>query len=359
MENLGLSQFWCGRRVLITGHTGFKGSWLSLWLLQLGAKVYGLALEPLDIPNLFDQLELSSRLDHFICDIRDIEGVESRIQEVKPDIIFHLAAQPLVLQSYKEPMYTWQVNLMGGVNLLEILRAYSKQCVVVMVTTDKVYKNSRKKQFFCEEDNLGGIDPYSSSKAAFEIAIESWKKSFFDQNNENKIRIGVARAGNVIGGGDWGTDRLIPDIVRSILVNEKVIIRNPDSVRPWQHVLDALIGYLRLAELLHGNDYKKYMDAWNFGPKPSEIRCVRDVIQSFQDNWSLKWCQSTSNAVERFPENDFLALSINKAKTELDFSPRWNFNESILNTIEWYQYVTSGGNAYKKTVQQISDFNSL
>jgi len=262
--------FWSGKKVLITGHTGFKGSWLMLWLLEQGAEVYGYSLEPKKDLNLFNNLlkELSfNNFNHFIGDICELKDFKSYIFQTKPDIIFHLAAQSLVRKSYEEPINTWQTNLIGSLNLLQCLRELDSNCSVVLVTTDKVYKNNEWIFGYRENDQLGGFDPYSASKAALEIAVSSWRNSFCKSHSDNNsnIKIATARAGNVIGGGDWAEDRIIPDIMRSLSNNKILEIRNPLSTRPWQHVLEPLWGYMELARKLYMNE-KGFCEAFNFGP---------------------------------------------------------------------------------------------
>ena len=246
------NNFWKNKRVLITGHNGFKGSWLSLWLLTMGAKVSGISLPTLYKPSLFDQLAIKDQLDHRILDIREKDKLSAAVKEINPDIVFHLAAQPLVLRSYKYPLETWETNVMGTIFLLEALRSLDKMCSAILITTDKVYRNDEWLFGYREDDPLGGFDPYSSSKAASELAIASWRSSFcgnLSHQNENLL-IATARAGNVIGGGDWAKYRIIPDIIRSNINKKELIIRNKKSTRPWQHVFDCLSGYLYLGQLL-------------------------------------------------------------------------------------------------------------
>ena len=260
------TSFWKGRKVLVTGHTGFKGSWLSLCLLELGASVIGVSLKPEFKLNLFDQLRISSFVDHNLFDIANLQDISLLLEEKRPDVIFHLAAQSIVRVGYDKPVSTWSTNVMGTINILESLKSIDYPCSAVFVTTDKVYKNNEWVYGYRENDALGGIDPYSSSKAAAEIAIDSWRKSFFESNvnPSRNVRIASARAGNVIGGGDWSPNRIIPDVVRSISENKPILVRNPASTRPWQHVLEPLSGYLLLAEKLENN--LDLTTAYNFGP---------------------------------------------------------------------------------------------
>ena len=256
--------FWFGKKVVITGHTGFKGSWLAIWLNSLNAKVFGISLEPENDECLFNLSNIKEEIQHNIVDIRDYEKLSFLINEIQPDFIFHLAAQPLVRKSYIESRYTWETNVLGSINLLESMKYINIPCTAIFVTTDKVYHNTEKDVSYNEEDILGGFDPYSSSKSAVELAVNSWRNSFF--TNENKIRIATVRAGNVIGGGDWSEDRIIPDAIKNLIIKNNIIIRNPNYVRPWQHVLDPLSGYLNLAEKISSNSNKIYQSAFNFGP---------------------------------------------------------------------------------------------
>ena len=327
--------FWKGRKVLITGHTGFKGSWLALWLNQLGADVIGLALEPDEDTNLFSELSLASRISHNVLNISDLLGVKQLVCESKPEIVFHLAAQPLVRLSYQEPLSTWETNVIGSINLLEALRACEYLCCAVMVTTDKVYKNNEWTYGYREVDELGGRDPYSSSKAAAEIAIDSWRSSYCGRQKHQTpyLRIASARAGNVIGGGDWSQDRIIPDIVRSLSGHLKLTIRNPTSTRPWQHVLEPLSGYLVLAEALYQS--QSYAKPFNFGPLIESNRNVRDLVSEVFKYWPGVCIDQGQN--DEPHEAGLLNLSIESAFHELHWSPRWNFETTVERTINWYR----------------------
>nr|VFK29608.1 MAG: CDP-glucose 4,6-dehydratase [Candidatus Kentron sp. MB]VFK33725.1 MAG: CDP-glucose 4,6-dehydratase [Candidatus Kentron sp. MB]VFK76321.1 MAG: CDP-glucose 4,6-dehydratase [Candidatus Kentron sp. MB] len=344
-----ISEFWRGKRVFLTGHTGFKGSWLALWLLRMGAEVYGYALEPDTDPALFEQLALRQDVDHCIGDIRDADTLNARVQDVQPDIVFHLAAQPLVLHSYDEPRSTWQTNVMGSINLLEALRQLENRCAVVMVTTDKVYENRDWAFAYREIDPLGGHDPYSASKAGMELATSSWRRSFFA--TESPIRIASARAGNVIGGGDWATNRILPDIVRALIADHRIAVRNPNAVRPWQHVLEPLFGYIRLAEGLYAEGSFALESAFNFGPEARDCRTVKELVETVLALWSGNWRDASDPTAPH--EAELLTLSIEKARANLGWAPRWCFEDAIRHTVDWYRSVNQGTQARDISSEQI------
>jgi len=349
MENLEINSFWSGMRVLVTGHTGFKGSWLSFWLHQLGAEVFGVALEPETNPSLFGQLHLEKNIHHFIGDIRDEILIRQKIITIQPDIVFHLAAQPLVRRSYREPLLTWQTNVMGTANLLNALVEIKSTCAVVIVTTDKVYENREWIYPYRECDRLGGLDPYSSSKASAEIAVSSWRSSFF--SIDSTVRIATARAGNVIGGGDWSEDRIIPDLVRALSNNKPVLVRNPQSVRPWQHVLEPLKGYMRLAQILYESENLQFQSAFNFGPEAKDFRCVQELVENALKVWPGSWVQSTQ--VQAPHEAGLLSLAIDKVRSVISWQPKWNFEESVLHTLEWYKLYYQGANPQELCLVQL------
>lgn len=333
MESLELKLFnnvYHGRRVLVTGHTGFKGSWLALWLNQLGAKITGFALPPSTRPNHWELLQLS--LTDLRGDIRDTEALQRVIHEYRPEIIFHLSAQPLVRRSYQNPLETWSTNVIGTVNLLEACRQAADLLAVVIVTTDKVYLNNERNRGYNEDDKLGGHDPYSASKAASELVVESYRKAFFSERPYPLVA--TARAGNVIGGGDWSEDRLIPDVVRTLDRGVSLEIRFPDATRPWQHVLECLAAYLLLGQhLLAGN--RNVAEAWNFGPDPDGNRSVAGVLAGLQSHWpEFKWHRSTTSQPH---EAGLLYLDNSKAKARLGWKPLWNFERALTATAEWYQ----------------------
>lgn len=345
-----LSSFWADKKVLIMGHTGFKGSWLALWLHQLGADVVGFALAPNTMPSLFDQLRLSSKITSHIGDITDARAVSRLIAEHKPEFVFHLAAQSLVLRSYDQTLETWNVNVMGTANLLEALRQTGAPCTVVGVTTDKVYHNLETRHAYAETDRLGGIDPYSASKSGTELVIDSYRSVFAQEGLP--ISIASARAGNVIGGGDWCENRLLPDIARALSQGQSIETRNPNAVRPWQHVLEPLFGYMMLAEQLSRD--AGLAQAFNFGPNPQDNRTVEDVIQTALKTWAGSYhAQSSANAPH---EAGLLMLSINKAKDVLGWEPRWTFESAVENTISWYKAVEEGHDPLALSLDQIETY---
>lgn len=349
------NDFWAGKRVLITGHTGFKGSWLSFWLDEMGADVFGMALAPEGQPNLFDQLGHESEIDHMLGDIRDSDLVAQRVTQVQPDIVFHLAAQPLVLASYEDPMQTWQTNVMGSLHVMQACRALSKTCsktcALVMVTTDKVYENQEDGRAYKEDAPLGGYDPYSASKAAMEIAISSWRRSFM-QNGP--VRMASARAGNVIGGGDWAENRITPDIVRALIAGQEISVRNPGAVRPWQHVLEPLWGYITLAERLWTSDDARYQSSFNLGPDMADVRPVQDLVKAALGHWSGTWHETPDAAAPH--EAGLLSLDNSRAAEVLGVTPRWGFDQTVGKTISWYHAVQTGGDAPEITRTQIREF---
>ena len=325
-----------GRRVLLTGHSGFKGAWLCEWLLALGARVTGLALPPDTTPAIFEQLGLASRMDSIFGDLRSLDGVRRVVAEAQPDFVFHLGAQPLVRRSYREPLVTWQVNVLGTVHLLEALRGLAKPCAAVFVTTDKCYENHEWLYGYRENDALGGYDPYSSSKAAAEIAIAAWRRSFLGRH---PVRVATARAGNVIGGGDWAEDRIVPDCARAWLAGRPVRLRNPRATRPWQHVLEPLSGYLRLAQCLAGEPAgadvpSPLAAAFNFGPGHDANRTVRELVEEAGRLVDAKWVDASDPQAPH--EARLLQLSIDKAAGLLGWRPVWTFAEAVRETLRWY-----------------------
>ena len=365
--------FWLKKSVLITGHTGFKGSWLTLWLLMLGAKVNGFSLKVNHENKLFNNLFLEQKqnlqnllgtLNHRQGDINDFNGLKEFINNVKPDIVFHLAAEPLVIESYKTPLRTWNTNVLGTLNLLESLKDIDKPCSAVFITTDKVYKNKEWFHGYRENDELGGSDPYSASKAAMEIAISSYRDSFcgkFKHQNKNLL-IATARAGNVIGGGDWAKDRLVPDIVRSLSLQKSILLRNPKSIRPWQHVLDPLYGYMCLAKKLYECEVKStgensfFASSFNFGPNISSAKTVEQLVQKFLIFWKSEY--QIEYGMAPYHEANILNLVSDKAIKYLDWQPKWDFEETIKNTAQWYYEVHKGKDPFSKCLENIRDYNS-
>lgn len=351
MEDMGLTPLnWRGQRVLVTGHTGFKGSWLSMLLLSRGAQVFGLALAPNTQPTLFEQLGLESQIDHFKGDLRDRALVDRRLQEVRPDVVFHLAAQSLVRRSYCDPLETWSTNVMGTANVLDALRDWRDPCAVVVVTTDKVYENREWEHLYREGDRLGGHDPYSASKAGTELVIDSYRRSYFA---EGPVRLATARAGNVIGGGDWAPDRIFPDFARTRAAGEALRVRNADAVRPWQHVLDPLAGYLLLAERLMAGD-PRAQSAFNFGPEAVDQRTVGKLVTAAALHWPGRWEDSSDPAAPH--EAGRLMLSIERSRMLLGWIPRWNFDRAVAETVNWYKDVSAGVNPRWRTEAQIAAF---
>jgi CDP-glucose 4,6-dehydratase len=340
---------YAGKRVFVTGHTGFKGAWLSLWLARLGAQVTGYALPPTTQPSLFTDAGVAELLTrHILADIRDGAALRAALVEAQPDFIFHLAAQPLVLESYAAPEETFSVNVVGSITLMEAIRQLaatkprSSPTAVVMVTTDKVYRNCESGRPYREDDPLGGHDPYSASKAAMEIAVASWRDSFFPVGEiaRHGVRIATARAGNVIGGGDWSANRIVPDLARALIANVVPELRNPASLRPWQHVLEPLAGYLWLGARLATADGAGFAEGWNFGPDPEEIQPVSSLAEAMLARWArIGWTDASDPAAPH--EAAVLRLAIDKAGGRMGWWPVWNFAETVKRTADWYrQFVT-------------------
>lgn len=353
-----LRKSYSGKKVLLTGHTGFKGAWLGLWLQQLGARVMGYALAPEHPNNLYSLVQKNMEGDSIISDIRDREKISSVIKDFRPDYIFHLAAQPLVLRSYREPIYTFEVNVIGTANVLEALRGADHSCTVVVITTDKVYENNETGQAYAESDKLGGYDPYSASKAAAEIVVSSYRNSFFNPQEVSKhgISIASARAGNVIGGGDRSENRIIPDIVRGIETGQEIIVRNPSSTRPWQFVLEPLAGYLQLGAAMQQAP-ATFAEAWNFGPEENDVLTVEQVVDKALLIYGKgSWKKPEQKQVQH--EAGLLNLSIKKAKERLYWQPRLSAGEAIEYTIEWYKEVNAG-NAFDYSLNQLDKFAAL
>lgn len=357
------SGFWKGKRVLLTGHTGFKGSWLSILLLSLGSKVYGYALNPVGHLNLFDSLglprngksktsgcgELYKDFSHHEGDINDKDSLSEYVSKVCPDICIHLAAQPLVRKSYQFPLETWQTNVIGTLNLLESIRSCMKECVVVVVTTDKVYKNNEWDFGYRENDALGGLDPYSASKSACEIAVSSWRESFAFSDGCS-IAVATARAGNVLGGGDWSEDRLVPDAIKALHNLESIQLRNPNSTRPWQHVLEPLFGYLTLAERMFF-DQHRFSTSFNFGPDSNANQTVSTLVHEMLKHWDGT-CQQIQ---EKNPPHEAgkLHLNIDQAFFHLGWKPVWDFAKTVEKTVSWYKKFYGGEDAARLVMNDI------
>lgn len=354
--------FWAGRRVLLTGHTGFKGAWLLLWLQELGARVWGYSLEAEPEPNLFRQLAAARPpgdtfgWHHHIGDLADLASLKTLVADCQPEVVFHLAAQPLVRRSYRDPLGTWATNVQGSLHLLEALKTLDHPCAVVMVTTDKVYENREWPHGYRETDRLGGHDPYSASKAAAELAISSWRASFCgDASHQTPhLAIATARAGNVIGGGDWAEDRIIPDAIRSLSSNEPIRLRNPLATRPWQHVLEPLGGYLLLTEKLIGNPHV-HSNAYNFGPLADSSQKVSELIDEVLKHWPGSW--SYQSDLRAPHEASLLQLDTSKANLELDWRPCWPFSITVEKTVRWYKSVSQGCHPLSACLSDINAFS--
>jgi CDP-glucose 4,6-dehydratase len=336
--------FYRNRRVFITGHTGFKGSWLSEWLLLLGARPIGYSLPPETEPALFNQLGLENRMDHQIGDIRNRRDVADAVHLAQPDVVFHLAAQPLVRRSYSEPVETFETNLLGTIHVLDALRSLSKPCSAVIVTSDKCYENQEWPFGYRENDPMGGHDPYSSSKACAELATQSFRQSFFAGQSSNPVAIASARAGNVVGGGDWAQDRIMPDCIKALAQGKPIRVRNPGASRPWQHVLEPLSGYLQLGWLLFPGPKginEAICAAYNFGPNVDSNRSVRSLVRKVCEYWPGEWQdQSDPDAMH---EARSLCLSIDKAWYHLRWQPVWDFDTTIRETVRWYREFHQSG----------------
>ena len=338
--------FWRGRRVLLTGHTGFKGAWLLLWLQELGAQVWGYALEAEPARNLFRQLAAERQTQahawhHQEGNLADLVELSALVELCQPEVVLHLAAQPLVRRSYRDPLGTWATNVQGSLHLLEALKPLDHPCAVVMVTTDKVYENREWPHGYRETDRLGGHDPYSASKAAAELAIASWRDSFCGTapHQTPHLRIASARAGNVIGGGDWAEDRIVPDAMRALAAGQTIAVRRPEATRPWQHVLEPLGGYLLLAELLAKADHA-HASAFNFGPNPEANRSVQELLEEALRHWPGSWSDQSDPQAPH--EAGLLQLEISKARQELGWQPCWDFATTVARTVDWYRAVHEG-----------------
>jgi len=347
------SSFWQGKRVLLTGHTGFKGCWLSLWLQSMEAKLCGIALPPPTNPSLFDVALVANGMEHRIVDIRDFNAVKFHINEFKPEIIFHMAAQPLVKLSYLEPINTFSTNVMGTVHVLEAARLCGTVKAIINITTDKCYENREWVWGYREDDRIGGHDPYSSSKACAELVSSAYRKSFF---KEEGIAIATARAGNVIGGGDWALDRLIPDILRELQRNKPIEIRNPNAIRPWQHVLEPLSGYLMLAERLYTLGQVD-AEGWNFGPKDNDARSVQWIVEYLCEIWGHqnKWTQQLGTHLH---EASFLKLDISKARQRLQWEPRWSLETALTQVTAWHTSWLAGEEMRAVCLDQIYQYGA-
>jgi len=348
--------FFKNKKVLITGHTGFKGAWLSLLLNKLGAKVYGYALEPPTKPSLFVEARIATLVESFIGDVRNLDYLQEVIQKAKPEIIIHMAAQPLVRDSYKSPVETYEINVMGTVHVLEACRSTSSVKAIINITTDKCYENREWHWGYRENEPMGGYDPYSNSKGCSELVTSAYRSSYFNPKSyqEHKVALASARAGNVIGGGDWASNRLIPDFIRAISKGEEVKIRSPYAIRPWQHVLEPLTGYLTLAEKLYTTG-AEYAEAWNFGPDDRDAKNVEWLTRNICELWG----DGASYRIDKKPqphEANYLKLDCSKAKNELGWFPKWGIQKSLSSIVEWNKAFLAGEEIRRVTDQQIREY---
>jgi CDP-glucose 4,6-dehydratase len=343
--------FWKNKKVFITGHTGFKGSWMTIWLEKMGSNIAGFSLEPQAEPNLFTEAKLFDGITNYYGDIRNGDILEAAILEFQPDILIHMAAQPLVRYSYKEPIETFTTNIIGTANVLESARKSESIKAIINVTTDKCYENKEWEWAYRENDMLGGYDPYSSSKACSEIITSAYRNSFF---NDSEVAIASARAGNVIGGGDWSDDRLVPDALKAFENNHSVLVRNPKSIRPWQHVLEPISGYLMLAEsLFHSGN--EFAEAWNFGPYDQDTQSVEFILNKLTKYWghNASW-ESDSNLNPH--EANYLKLDISKASTKLNWKPTWDLNSTLERIVDWHKGWLNGSSPKELCINEIESF---
>ncbi|MDP3372047.1 MAG: CDP-glucose 4,6-dehydratase [Candidatus Paracaedibacteraceae bacterium] len=349
--------FFRGKKVFLTGHTGFKGGWLSLWLQSMGAQVTGFALQPPTNPSLFEVANVEQGMTSIIGDIRDAEALAKAMREAAPDIVIHMAAQPLVRYSYVNPVETYSTNVMGTVHLLEAVRQTPTVRAVVNVTSDKCYDNKEWVWGYRENEPMGGFDPYSNSKGCAELVASAYRNSFFNpaKYSEHKVALASVRAGNVIGGGDWAADRLIPDILRAISDNKPVVIRSPHAIRPWQHVLEPLSGYLLLAEKLYEQGIA-YAEGWNFGPNDEDAKPVQWIVERLTQQWGegASWVLDGGDHPH---EAHYLKLDCSKAKMRLDWQPRWHLEDALGAIIEWHRAHRDGKDMHELTLRQIGKYN--
>lgn len=356
MKSSSSEAYWQGKKVLLTGHTGFKGAWLSLWLERLGADVVGYALEPPTSPSLFELARVGEGMRSHLADVRDLASLTKVFAEEQPEVVFHLAAQSLVRPSYEDPVLTYETNVMGTVNLLEAVRRTASVRSVVVVTTDKCYENREWVWPYREDEPMGGHDPYSNSKGCAELVTSAFRASYFGAKAERPVAVASARAGNVIGGGDWAQDRLLPDLVRGVLAGETVHIRNPAAVRPWQHVLEPLRGYLCLAEHLleEGEDFAR---GWNFGPADADARPVGWIVERMAELWpEMRW---TKDAGPHPHEAHTLKLDSSLARTRLGWSPRLDLSKALEWVVEWSRVYREGGDVRAVCERQIDAYGGL
>ena len=356
VENMVDPFFWAGKNVLVTGHTGFKGSWLSLWLQSMGAKVTGYALSPPTNPSLFAVAKIADGMSSIEGDIRDIAALSKAFEKAQPEIVIHMAAQSLVRYSYANPIETYATNVMGTVHVLEAARQVGSVRAIVNVTSDKCYENREWVWGYRENESMGGYDPYSSSKGCAELVTAAYRNSYFNPKNfaEHQVALASARAGNVIGGGDWAEDRLIPDIMRAIVQGVPVKIRNPHAIRPWQHVLEPLSGYLMLAQKLY-TEGTAYAEGWNFGPKDEDAKPVQWIAEKLTESWG-KGASWMLDGGEHPHEAHYLKLDCSKAKTRLDWHPKWHLENTLGAIIDWHRAYQDGKAMRTFTLDQIQQY---
>ncbi len=357
VESMGINQaFWAGKRVFITGHTGFKGGWLATWLLKIGAQVTGYALKPQTDPSLYNLCGLENRFTSLIADVRNLDGLTTALRRHEPDIVFHLAAQSLVRRSYGDPVETFGTNVMGTVHVLEAARHTPSVRAVLIVTSDKCYENRESARGYRESDSLGGRDPYSASKGCAELVTAAYRRSFLERQAQ-VVGVATARAGNVIGGGDWAEDRLVPDTIRALDKSDVLLVRNPKAVRPWQHVLEPVAGYLTLAERLF-REPKDWSGPWNFGPAETDTVSVETLVRRFMQRWgSGTW--RVEGKQSQLHEQQILKLDWSQARARLGWHPRLNLEEAVALTVEWYRNALAKRTAldlYELTVEQIAGY---
>ncbi|MFZ3231105.1 MAG: CDP-glucose 4,6-dehydratase [Pseudobdellovibrio sp.] len=347
-----VSSFWKNKKVFLTGHTGFKGSWASLWLLKAGANLTGYSLGLPTNPSLFDELKIADQMNSIFSDVRDLDKIKSAVKEAKPEIIIHMAAQPLVRYSYQEPVETYMTNVMGTVHLFEAARAAGSVRAILNVTSDKCYENKEQAAGYTEDEAMGGHDPYSNSKGCSELVTSAYRNSFFKKEN---IFLGSGRAGNVIGGGDWAGDRLVPDIIRSVMKSETLQIRNPRSTRPWQHVLEPVGGYLQLAEKLYSGE-EEFAEGFNFGPASTDHCDVEQIILKMNKAWKNKIKYQITQSEANPHEAHYLSLNCEKANQKLKWQPKWNVDTALQKTVEWVENRQNQVNVQKTCLEQILEY---
>ncbi len=352
---------WSGRRVLVTGHTGFKGGWLALWLRKLGAEVHGYALDPPTQPSMFQSADIGSTLaSDTRADLANLEQLRQCVLDYRPQVVFHLAAQPLVRAGYRDPLGTLASNVMGTAHVLQAILASKDTQAVIAVTTDKVYRNDGSAGSFQEHDPLGGRDPYSVSKVAAEFVVAGYRECFFGGRNDHPARLATARAGNVIGGGDWAQDRLVPDCLRAFASGQSVDLRYPDSIRPWQHVLEPLAGYIRLAEQLLGERGEDFAEAWNFGPNAADEATVGAVASALARLWgdSARVSMPVRGTAGVLHEARELRLDSNRARVRLGWQPRWSLQEALERTVSWHRSWLGHADMRQFSLRQISEYEA-